>query len=202
MPDFATLSLVTAVLALAGGYVLGSVPYGVLVARVMGLGNLRDIGSGNIGATNVLRTGNKLAAFLTLVFDAGKGVVAVVLARVFLGETGAQLAGLGAFLGHIFPVWLGFRGGKGVATFLGILLALNFLLGAAACLTWLVAAVIGRMSSAAALVCGAAAPALAALLGYPQGWVLSLVLAVLVWWTHRANIRRILTGTEPKIGQK
>lgn len=202
MPDFATLSLVTAVLALAGGYVLGSVPYGVLVARVMGLGNLRDIGSGNIGATNVLRTGNKLAAFLTLVFDAGKGVVAVVLARVFLGETGAQLAGLGAFLGHIFPVWLGFRGGKGVATFLGILLALNFLLGAAACLTWLVAAVIGRMNSAAALVCGAAAPALAALLGYPQGWVLSLVLAVLVWWTHRANIRRILTGTEPKIGQK
>ena len=184
------------------GYLLGSIPFGIVIARALGLGDLRQIGSGNIGATNVLRTGNKPAALATLILDSGKGAAAVLIARALAAEDAAQLAGLCAFLGHCFPVWLGFRGGKGVATFLGILLALNFLLGAATCLTWLVAAVIGRMSSAAALVCGAAAPALAALLGYPQGWVLSLVLAVLVWWTHRANIRRILTGTEPKIGQK
>ena len=184
------------------GYLLGSIPFGIVIARALGLGDLRQIGSGNIGATNVLRTGNKPAALATLILDSGKGAAAVLIARALAAEDAAQLAGLCAFLGHCFPVWLGFRGGKGVATLLGILLALNFLLGAATCLTWLVAAVIGRMSSAAALVCGAAAPALAALLGYPQGWVLSLVLAVLVWWTHRANIRRILTGTEPKIGQK
>ena len=115
------------------GYVLGSIPFGMVLARIMGLGNLREVGSGNIGATNVLRTGNKTAAFLTLVLDGAKGAVAVLLARAFAGEDAAQIAGLAAFLGHCFPVWLGFRGGKGVATFLGIILALAWPIGLACC---------------------------------------------------------------------
>ena len=147
MPEF-DLTIMQALLVLVAGYLLGSVPFGMVMARVMGLGNLRDIGSGNIGATNVLRTGNKKAAFLTLVFDAGKGAVAVVLARFLLGETAAQLAGFAAFLGHLFPVWLRFKGGKGVATFLGLSLALSFPVGFAACMTWLVTALIVRISSA------------------------------------------------------
>jgi len=184
------------------GYLLGSVPFGMVVARVMGLGNLRDIGSGNIGATNVLRTGNKLAAFLTLVFDAGKGAVAVLVARALLGEDAAQLAGVCAFLGHLFPVWLGFKGGKGVATFLGILLALNFFVGLACCATWLVFALVFRYSSLAALTAAGLSPFWMMYFSYGQAILLGLLLSILVYARHWANIKRLREGTEPRIGQK
>lgn len=201
MPAF-DITAIQAVGILLAGYLLGSIPFGVVVARVMGLGNLRDIGSGNIGATNVLRTGNKLAAFLTLIFDAGKGLAALLIARTMFGEAAGQIAGLGAFLGHLFPVWLGFKGGKGVATFLGILIALSFWVGFAACMTWLATALVSRISSASALVSSALAPVWAVVLGYPQGAGLAALLALFVWWSHRANIGRLLNGTEPKIGSK
>ncbi len=185
----------------AVGYLMGSVPFGMIVARIMGLGNLRQIGSGNIGATNVLRTGNKLAAALTLLLDAAKGAVAVVLARGLAGEDAAQIAALCAFVGHCYPVWLGFRGGKGVATFLGLLLALDWRVGVACCLSWLVAALIWRVSSMAALFAAAVSTIWMVTLGYPQAFMLGVVLTLLVFWRHRANISRIRAGTEPKIGQ-
>ncbi|MGB3687687.1 MAG: glycerol-3-phosphate 1-O-acyltransferase PlsY [Jannaschia helgolandensis] len=189
--------LVVAVLA----YLLGSVPFGIVMARLFGLGDLRKIGSGNIGATNVLRTGNKPAALLTLLGDAGKGGAAVLLARALVGEDAAQLAGLMAFLGHCFPVFLRFRGGKGVATFLGTLLALSWPLGVAACLTWLAAAAAFRMSSLAALIAAVAAPVFALWL-VPQAVVFYIALAALIFYRHAANIRRILNGEEPRIGLK
>ncbi|AXI45294.1 acyl-phosphate glycerol 3-phosphate acyltransferase [Sulfitobacter sp. SK012] len=184
------------------GYLLGSIPFGMVLARVMGLGNLRDIGSGNIGATNVLRTGSKPAAALTLLLDGGKGAVAVLLARAFAGEDAAQLAALTAMLGHCYPVWLGFKGGKGVATFLGILLALAWPAGIGACLAWLIGAAVTRISSMAALVAAAASTFLLVFLGYGSALFLGILLTLLIFWRHRANIRRIKAGTEPKIGQK
>ncbi|MDI3338203.1 glycerol-3-phosphate 1-O-acyltransferase PlsY [Defluviimonas aestuarii] len=201
MPELtsgAMVLIVTGVLA----YLLGSIPFGVLVTRLMGLGDLRKIGSGNIGATNVLRTGNKAAAFATLILDGGKGAVAVLIARAMAGEDAAQIAGLAAFVGHIFPVWLKFNGGKGVATFLGTLLALAFPVGLAACATWLVTALIFRFSSLSALV--------AALLSLPWAWALGhgdlvtliFILATLVFVRHKPNIERLKAGTEPKIGAK
>ena len=201
MPEIVTsqgLLLLTAVL----GYLLGSIPFGVLVTRAMGLGDLRQIGSGNIGATNVLRTGNKGAALATLLLDGGKGAVAVLLARWLLAEDAAQVAGLAAFLGHLFPVWLGFRGGKGVATFLGLLLALNWMIGALVCLTWLIVAVVGRVSSIAALV--AAASSGLWILFFTDGslLLLALVLTVLIYVRHLENLKRIKAGTEPKIGAR
>ncbi|MFT7593287.1 MAG: glycerol-3-phosphate acyltransferase PlsY [Paracoccaceae bacterium] len=184
------------------GYGLGSIPFGMILARVMGLGNLRDIGSGNIGATNVLRTGNKTAAALTLLLDGGKGAVAVLLARSFVGEDAVQLAALAAFLGHCYPVWLGFRGGKGVATFLGIWLALAWPVGLACCATWLVAALLTRISSTGALGAAAMSTVWAIVLGYGTALVLGVALTLLVFWRHRANIARIRAGTEPRIGVK
>ena len=184
------------------GYGLGSVPFGMILARVMGLGNLRDIGSGNIGATNVLRTGNKVAAALTLLLDGGKGAVAVLLARALAGEDAVQLAALAAFLGHCYPVWLGFRGGKGVATFLGIWLALAWPIGLACCATWLVAAFGSRISSMGALAAAAASTAWVMLLGQSNTFFLGIILTLLVFWRHRANITRIRAGTEPRIGVK
>ena len=184
------------------GYILGSIPFGLVLAKIMGLGNLREIGSGNIGATNVLRTGNKLAAALTLLLDGGKGVVAVLAARAAGGEDLAQTAGLFAMIGHCYPVWLKFAGGKGVATFLGILLALNFWVGLACCMAWLAGALASRISSMGALVSAAASVPLMYLLGYPSGVVFAALLAALIYWRHRENIARIRTGTEPKIGQK
>ncbi|CUH43600.1 glycerol-3-phosphate 1-O-acyltransferase PlsY [Ruegeria atlantica] len=183
------------------GYLMGSIPFGMVLAKVMGLGNLRKIGSGNIGATNVLRTGNKTAAALTLIFDAAKGGVAVLLARALAGEDAAQIAALAALLGHCFPVWLGFKGGKGVATFLGIWLALDWRVGVACCLTWLVAAAIWRISSLAALAAAATSIIWALLLTGSQTLLLAGVLTLLVFWRHSANIARIKSGTEPKIGQ-
>lgn len=183
-------------------YLLGSIPFGVVVTRAMGLGDPRRIGSGNIGATNVLRTGSKPAAAATLLLDAAKGGVAVLLARALAGESAAQAAGLAAFLGHLYPVFLGFRGGKGVATFLGVLLALSWPVGAAACGTWLAAALAGRISSLAALLAAGTAPVWAVLLGAGHTAVLCAVLAVLVFWRHRANIARLRAGTEPRIGAR
>ncbi|MEO3479956.1 glycerol-3-phosphate 1-O-acyltransferase PlsY [Phaeobacter sp. CAU 1743] len=201
MPAFDTPFLMMLLWALVG-YGLGSIPFGLVLTRLMGLGNLRDIGSGNIGTTNVLRTGSKLAALLTLLLDGGKGAVAVILARMLAGEDAAQLAGLAAFLGHCFPVWLGFKGGKGVATFLGLMLSLAWPVGVAACLTWLAGAAITRMSSASALLSALAAPVWALLLGVPQIVALTIALTVIVFWRHSENITRLRAGTEPKIGQK
>jgi glycerol-3-phosphate acyltransferase PlsY len=184
------------------GYLLGSIPFGILIARVMGLGNLRSIGSGNIGATNVLRTGNKKAAFLTLVFDGGKGAVAVLIAQRFANADAVQIATFAAFLGHCFPVWLGFKGGKGVATFLGVLLALVWPIGIACCATWLAVAVVLRISSLSALVAAASSIVWAFVFGVPQFVILFAALVVLIFYRHSANIVRLIAGTEPKIGQK
>ncbi|OWJ77077.1 glycerol-3-phosphate 1-O-acyltransferase PlsY [Haematobacter genomosp. 1] len=190
--------IVTAVLA----YLVGSIPFGLLLARAMGLGNLREIGSGNIGATNVLRTGSKKAAALTLLLDAVKGAVPVLLARHLLGEDAAQVAGLAAFLGHLFPVWIGFRGGKGVATFLGVVLALAWPVGVVACVTWLVVAYATRYSSLSALVAAALSPVWASVLGYQQTVGLILLLVVLIFLRHHENISRLIAGTESRIGAK
>ncbi|WP_298841818.1 glycerol-3-phosphate 1-O-acyltransferase PlsY [uncultured Roseobacter sp.] len=184
------------------GYLLGSVPFGMVLARVMNLGNLREIGSGNIGATNVLRTGNKTAAALTLLLDGGKGLAAVLLARAAGGEDTAQIAALAAMLGHCYPVWLRFSGGKGVATFLGIVLALSFPVGAGCCIAWLIGAFAVRISSVGALVSAASAPVLMLFLGMSSAILLGLLLALLIFWRHRANIARIIAGEEPRIGQK
>ncbi len=183
------------------GYLMGSIPFGMVIAKVMGLGNLRNIGSGNIGATNVLRTGNKAAAALTLLLDAAKGAVAVLLARAMVGEDAAQIAALMAFLGHCFPVWLSFRGGKGVATFLGIWLALDWRVGLACCATWLVAAAIWRISSVGALAAAALSTTWIMVLTDGSTFILGIVLTLLVYWRHSANLARIKAGTEPKIGK-
>lgn len=183
------------------GYLMGSVPYGMIVARVMRLGNLRQIGSGNIGATNVLRTGSKAAAALTLLFDAGKGVVAVLLARALAGDDAAQVAALAAFVGHCYPVWLSFKGGKGVATFLGLWLALDWRVGVACCLTWLVAAAIWRISSLGALAAAALSTTWVMILTDGSTFLLGVVLTLLIYWRHRENLARIKAGTEPKIGK-
>ena len=201
MPNLETA---TAILILWGGigYLLGSIPFGMILARVMNLGNLRDIGSGNIGATNVLRTGNKTAAALTLIFDAGKGAVALLLARYFAGEDAAQLAGVAAMFGHCYPVWLKFKGGKGVATFLGIMLAYSFPIGAACCAAWLVGALGWRISSMGALVAAAVSTFLLVFMGAPTALLMGIILTLLVYWRHRGNLARIRAGTEPKIGKK
>ncbi|MBN2907505.1 MAG: glycerol-3-phosphate 1-O-acyltransferase PlsY [Rhodobacteraceae bacterium] len=201
MPAIETAPLILGLVAVLA-YLLGAVPFGIVMARLFGLGDLRQIGSGNIGATNVLRTGNKLAAFLTLVLDAGKGGIAVLLARALIGGAAAQLAGFAAFLGHIFPVYLGFKGGKGVATFLGTILALAWPVGLAACGTWLAIAATLRYSSLAALVAAGMTPVWAALLGRGDLALLGVVLTVLIYIRHAANIRRLIAGTEPKIGKK
>jgi len=189
---------ITAVLA----YILGSIPFGLVMARLFGLGDIRDIGSGNIGATNVLRTGNKPAAFLTLVFDAGKGAAAVLIAREVFGEGAAGFAGLFAVVGHLFPIVLKFKGGKGVATFLGTLLALSFPAGLAACATWLVVAIISRISSLSAIGAAALAPAFVFYFYHMHGAILVGILSIIVIAKHHQNISRLMKGEEPKIGKK
>jgi acyl phosphate:glycerol-3-phosphate acyltransferase len=196
--------------AVIGGYLLGSIPFGVIATKLGGAGDLRTIGSGNIGATNVLRTGRKDLALITLLGDGGKGALAVLLAwlatRTGTVEQQAvltSLAGGSAFLGHLFPVWLRFKGGKGVATFLGTLLAAAWPVGVAVAATWLVVAFLFRISSLAALVAVALAPAAALLLGRPTAIaLLALFMALLVFIRHSDNIRRLLKGQEPKIGAK
>jgi glycerol-3-phosphate acyltransferase PlsY len=213
--------------ALIGGYLLGSVPFGLVLTRLAGLGDIRAIGSGNIGATNVLRTGRKDLAALTLALDSGKGAIAVLVALRW-GHEAAVMAAVGSFLGHLYPVWLGFRGGKGVATTLGILLAIAWPAGVLACLAWLATALVSRISSLSALVSMAVATAYAAWLGWLQGagrvagadgvpviagaiaqasvhptvWQPILLLTLLSYWKHRANIARLVAGKEPRIGAK
>lgn len=183
------------------GYIIGSIAFGMVLAQLMGLGNLRSIGSGNIGATNVLRTGNKKAAALTLLLDGAKGAVAVLLARAFANEDAAQAAALGAMIGHCYPIWLGFRGGKGVATFLGILLALAWPVGLACCAVWAAAAALTRISSMGALAAAASSTFFMVLFGYREMLILGIALTLLIFWRHRDNIRRIRAGTESRIGQ-
>lgn len=201
MPIFESSALVLILWAVIG-YGLGSIPFGLLLSRAMGLGDVRTIGSGNIGATNVLRTGSKGTAAATLLLDAAKGAVAVLLSRWLAQGDAVQVAALAAMLGHCYPVWLRFKGGKGVATFLGLMLALAWPVGIGCCLAWLVGAAVTRMSSAGALVAAAASTFLMVTLGAGQFLVLGAVLTLLVFWRHRANIGRIRAGTEPKIGQK
>ncbi|MDO5621468.1 MAG: glycerol-3-phosphate 1-O-acyltransferase PlsY [Paracoccus sp. (in: a-proteobacteria)] len=201
MPDF-TSAPGLLILWAAIGYLLGSIPFGLVISRVLGLGDLRQIGSGNIGATNVLRTGNKPAALATLLLDSGKGAIAVLLARALAGEDAAILAGAAAFLGHCFPVWLQFKGGKGVATFLGTLIALHWPLGLAACAVWLVTALVSRISSLSALVAACLSAPLAWAMGRPDLIAACLFMAALILWRHKANIQRLIAGTEPKIGRK
>ena len=181
------------------GYLIGSIAFGLLLARAMNLGDLRTIGSGNIGATNVLRTGNKTAAALTLLLDGAKGAVAVLLARFFAGEDAAQIAGLAAMIGHCYPVWLKFKGGKGVATFLGVILALAWPAGLACCLAWLIGALVTRISSMGAIAAASTSTVFLLVLGYGSAFFLGVLLTLLIFWRHRENIKRIRAGTEPKI---
>lgn len=183
-------------------YLLGSVPFGIVMARLFGLGDLRSIGSGNIGATNVLRTGNKVAAFLTLLGDSGKGAVAVLIARALAGESGAGIAALFAMLGHLYPVFLKFKGGKGVATFLGTLLALSLPVGLAACATWLLTAIVTRYSSLSALIAALLAPIYTVVFYHLHGAVLVAILSAIIFYKHRENIVRLRAGSETKIGKK
>lgn len=185
--------------AFAGGYLLGALPFGLILTRLSGMGDIRTIGSGNIGATNVLRTGNKKIAAATLLLDGAKGAVAVLIAQMYGPDT-AIIAAAGALLGHLFPVWLKFRGGKGVATALGILLALSPPVGGLACATWLLAAALFRYSSLSALIALAASPLYMWWLADPQRTEFAIAMAFLVWIRHRDNIRRLLRGEESKIG--
>jgi glycerol-3-phosphate acyltransferase PlsY len=181
-------------------YLLGSIPFGILVSKVFGLGNLRDIGSGNIGATNVLRTGNKLAALITLILDGLKGVLVVVVAR-FISEDAAITASILVIIGHIYPVWLRFSGGKGVATFIGAILALSFITGLLICFIWIIIALIFRYSSLSAIVSSASAPIGVFLFYDNEALVVTLFMTVLIWYRHKDNIRRLIDGSEAKIGK-
>jgi acyl phosphate:glycerol-3-phosphate acyltransferase len=187
--------------ALVFGYLLGSIPFGLVLTRFAGLGDVRKIGSGNIGATNVLRTGRKGLAAVTLLADVLKGTVAVIFAWQW-GANTAILAALGAFVGHLFPVWLGFRGGKGVATFIGCLIGLKPAAAVAFAAAWLGIAAVTRYSSLSALLASAATPVILWIMGERQMAELFVLLAVLLWWKHSQNIRRLMAGTEGRIGQK
>ncbi len=195
-------SWLPALAALLLGYLLGSIPFGLLLTRAAGLGDIRSIGSGNIGATNVLRTGNKKLAAATLLLDAAKGAVAVLIARYTLGETAAMLAGLAAFIGHIYPVWLGFKGGKGVATYLGVLIALAWQLALLFAALWLAVAKLGKISSLAAIVATVAVPTAAWIWGPQNLAIVVTLMSIVVLIKHRANIERLIAGEEPRIGSK
>ena len=190
------------ILAALLGYGLGSVPYGLLLTRAAGLGDIRAIGSGNIGATNVLRTGNKALAAATLVLDVLKGVAALLIARVTWGEEAALVAGFAALAGHVFPIWLGFRGGKGVATGAGVLMAAQWWLGLAALVAWAAVFAATRISSASALAACVAAPIVAFIVGDPVIGLFALGMAALIAWRHQTNIQRLIAGTEPRAGRK
>ena len=188
--------------ALVCGYLLGSIPFGLLVTRLAGAGDIRAIGSGNIGATNVLRTGRKWLAALTLLLDVGKGAAAVVAGDALApGGGGAMLGGAGAFFGHLYPAWLGFRGGKGVATLLGILLALHWPLGVVFAVVWLGMLALLRYSSVGGMAAAVAAPVAAAVMGRFDLVLLLIAFALMVLWKHRANIDRLIAGTEPRVGR-
>ena len=190
------------IIALVLGYLLGSIPFGLIVTKLGGAGDVRAIGSGTIGATNVLRSGRKDLAAATLLLDALKGTVAVLIAGAFLSREAMIVAGLGAFLGHLYPVWLRFKGGKGVATFLGCLLGVYWPAGLVFIAVWLATAWLSKYSSASALVASLASPLALLLLGQRDAAELFVALAILLWFRHAENIRRLLAGTEGKIGQK
>ncbi len=189
-------------LAALCGYLLGSIPFGLLLTRAAGLGDIRAVGSGNIGATNVLRTGNKGLAAATLILDGVKGAVAALIALALADMDTAMIAGLFAVVGHNFPVWLKFKGGKGVATTLGTLLAVSWPTGLAAIATWLITAKLSRISSLSALAALGLSPIFAYLFASPSHAALALALAMLGFLRHRANIERLLDGSEPRIGEK
>ncbi|MBV8799444.1 MAG: glycerol-3-phosphate 1-O-acyltransferase PlsY [Alphaproteobacteria bacterium] len=196
-----SISWAYATAAILAGYLLGSIPFGLIFSRLSGAGDVRKLGSGNIGATNVLRTGKRWAAAATLICDAGKGAAAVLIAGIY-GPGSAVIAGVFAFFGHVFPVWLRFRGGKGVATFLGVALALDWRVGALTAATWLAVAAVWRISSLSALVAAAVTPLYFALL-VDRFFVLpALALALLIMVTHRPNIRRLMRGEESRMGAK
>lgn len=210
MQDLAGIAVLTLLLAALGGYLLGSIPFGVLLTRAAGAGDVRKIGSGNIGATNVLRTGRKDLALATLILDAGKGAGALLIARAITGNDAvAAIAGGAAFLGHLYPVWLGFKGGKGVATFFGLMLAAAWPLGLVAAAVWLLTAAVFRISSLSALVATLVTPVLAlmpiAVLTLPTSnsvFLLALAAMALIWLRHFDNIIRLIKGKEPRIGTK
>lgn len=210
MQDLAGIAVLTLLMAALGGYLVGSIPFGVLLTRAAGAGDVRNIGSGNIGATNVLRTGRKDLALATLLLDAGKGAAALLIARAVTGNDAvAAIAGGAAFLGHLYPIWLGFRGGKGVATFFGLMLAAAWPLGLVAAAVWLLTAAVFRVSSLSALVATLVTPILAlmpiAALNLPTSnsvFLLALVAMTLIWLRHFDNIIRLIKGKEPRIGAK
>lgn len=193
------LGLMNIFLVILFAYLIGSIPFGIIISKIMGLGNLRNIGSGNIGATNVLRTGNKLAAILTLIFDLLKGAIAVIITYYVFNDTTAQIAALSSFLGHCFPIWLKFKGGKGVATFIGISLALYWPAGILICLTWVLTAFLSRVSSLSALISSLSSILWVWILGVPSAVFVMTVLTILIWFRHIENIKRIIKNTEPKI---
>ena len=204
MQDLVGPALGTLALAAAGGYLLGSIPFGVILTRAAGAGDVRNIGSGNIGATNVLRTGRKDLAIATLLLDAGKGAAALLLARYFFPGVPAvaAVAGGAAFLGHLFPVWLGFKGGKGVATTLGVCLALGWALGLAYAAVWLIVMAATRISSLGGMSAAVAAPIAAAATGRETLVPVLVGIALIVLYLHRENIARLRAGAEPKVGGK
>ncbi|MBB5659615.1 glycerol-3-phosphate 1-O-acyltransferase PlsY [Brevundimonas halotolerans] len=210
MQDLAGIAVLTLLMAALGGYLVGSIPFGVLLTRAAGAGDVRNIGSGNIGATNVLRTGRKDLALATLLLDAGKGAAALLIARAVTdSDAVAAIAGGAAFLGHLYPVWLGFKGGKGVATFFGLMLAAAWPLGLVAAAVWLLTAAVFRVSSLSALIATLVTPVLAlmpiAALNLPTSnsvFLLALAAMTLIWLRHFDNIIRLIKGKEPRIGAK
>ncbi len=201
LPDMEGFVLQTVAIMLFA-YLAGSIPAGLIFTRIMNLPDPRTIGSGNMGTTNVLRTGSRLAAGLTLLVDAGKGTVAVAVALALFGVDGGWVAGPAVFLGHLFPVWTGFRGGKGVATFLGVALAYDVVTCAAACATWVLCAAILRYSSLSALVASVVAPIVAYHAVGAETAIILSCMSIVLWIRHAANIRRLWTGEEPRIGEK
>jgi glycerol-3-phosphate acyltransferase PlsY len=198
----ASISWPNVLLCLALGYLLGSIPFGVIITRLSGLGDVRKIGSGSIGATNVLRTGNKWAAALTLLLDGGKGFAAVLIGYATFGINGGAVAGIAVVFGHIFPVWLRFNGGKGVATFIGVMLAVCWPAGLLVIATWLIVAYFSKISSLSALIAAVLAPAYTIAFGSFPYALLAFILAVVIFFTHHENIHRLWRGEEPRIGSR
>ncbi len=192
------IELIAAIL----GYLLGSIPFGLLLAKLAGHGDIRNIGSGNIGATNVLRTGNKKLAILTLLLDGSKGAFAIFITGTFVNQESALIAGIFAIIGHCYPVWLKFKGGKGVATALGVFLAAVPFAGAIACATWLTTALISKTSSLSALIAVLTVPLVTFFVYGPAPATIALLITALIWWRHKDNIKRLIKGEEPKIGKR
>ncbi|RYC17611.1 glycerol-3-phosphate 1-O-acyltransferase PlsY [Ciceribacter ferrooxidans] len=200
--NFLQIGLPALIAVLSLGYLLGSIPFGLILTRMAGHGDLRQIGSGNIGATNVLRTGNKKLAAATLLLDALKATAAAVAAQAVFGANAGLLAGFAAFIGHLFPVWLGFKGGKGVATYIGTLLGVTPLMVAVFAVVWLSIAFITRYSSLSALIATLVIPVVLWITGAEEAAIVTAIMTAVSWWRHKANIERLIAGTESRIGQK